>query len=76
MKMSDKNNSFIILAICVTMVITSIVLSIVYYNINDRALLSKNISEAVIKEMYPLSVRCSYTYSGDTVCVVYTSSKK
>ena len=62
--------------VCITIVLMSFIGSIAYYNINDRALMSRNISEAVAKGMDPLSVRCSYTSSQDTVCVAYAASKK
>lgn len=72
----NKTYELITFVICVMIVIVSIVVSVGYYNINDRALMSKNISEAVAKGMDPLSVRCSYTHSTDTVCVAYAASKK
>lgn len=72
----SKGYEAITFVICVTVVVMSTVFSIGYYNVNDRALMSKNISEAVAKGMDPLSVRCSYTHSSDTVCVAYAASKK
>lgn len=72
----NKTYETITLVICATLILVSIVVSIGYYNINDRALMSRNISEAVAKGMDPLSVRCSYTHSTDTVCVAYAASKK
>lgn len=72
----NKTYELITFVICVMIVLVSIVVSVGYYNINDRALMSKNISEAVAKGMDPLSVRCSYTHSTDTVCVAYAASKK
>lgn len=72
----NKSYEVITIILCVAAVLISIIVSVGYYNINDRALMSKNISEAVVKGMDPLSVRCSYTHSTDTVCVAYASSKK
>lgn len=72
----NKAYELITFIVCVMIVIVSIVVSIGYYNINDRALMSKNISEAVAKGMDPLSVRCSYSTSYDNVCVAYAASKK
>ena len=71
----NKTYETITLVVCATLILVSIVVSIGYYNINDRALMSRNISEAVAKGMDPLSVRCSYTHSTDTVCVAYAASK-
>lgn len=71
-----KSYETLTVIICIAAVLISIIISVGYYNINDRALMSKNISEAVAKGMDPLSVRCSYTHSTDTVCVAYASTKK
>lgn len=72
----NKSYELITFIVCAMIVVVSIIVSVGYYNINDRALMSKNISEAVTKGMDPLSVRCSYTHSTDTVCVAYAASKK
>ena len=72
----NKSYELMTFVICGTLILISVVIAIGYYNINDRALMSKNISEAVAKGMDPLSVRCSYTHSTDTVCVAYAASKK
>jgi hypothetical protein len=63
-------------AICFTLVCISIVGSIGWYFINDRTLMSRNISEAVAKGMDPLAVRCSFAHSLDTTCVVYAATVK
>lgn len=68
----DKN--LITLACSATSIALAVIVSVAYYNINDRALMSKNITEAVAKGMDPLSVRCSYSYSSDNICVAYASS--
>jgi hypothetical protein len=62
--------------ICLSLVCISIVGSVAWYNINDRILMSKNISEAVAKGMDPLAVRCSFASSVDTTCVAYAASGK
>lgn len=67
-----ENASVIIIAACVLLL--SVVISIAFYSINDRSLMSKNISEAVAKGMDPLAVRCSYANSQDTICVAYAAS--
>ena len=68
----DKN--LITGIVAITIVVLSIVVGAFYYNINDRSLMSKNISEAVAKGMDPLSVRCAY--NNDTVCMIYAASGK
>jgi hypothetical protein len=66
----------LVMTICVTIIIISSIGSISYYNISDRKLMSSNISDAVSKGMDPLSVRCSYAVSTDTVCIAYAASGK
>lgn len=62
--------------VCITIVVLSIICSFAYFNVQDRKLMVQNISEAVAKGMDPLSVRCSYAPSIDTVCVAYSASVK
>ena len=70
--MQNKEQMTIIVAIAI--VVLAIVTSFAWYHVNDRALMSKNISEAVAKGMDPLSVRCTYAHSGDTICIAYAAS--
>lgn len=60
----------------IAFVTVTLIVSVAWYNITDRTLMSKNISEAVTKGMDPLSVRCSYANSGDTICVAYAASNR
>jgi hypothetical protein len=62
--------------VCFTLIIISIVGSVSYYNINDRRLMSVNITDAVAKGIDPLSVRCTYAMAQDIVCVAYASNSK
>lgn len=45
------------------------------YNINDRTLMSKNIEQAIIKGIDPLSVKCAYQTSIDPICISYSMKK-
>lgn len=72
--MIDKNGIVFIVSLAIV-VVTGIV-SIAYYNINDRVLMSKNIDAAIAKGMDPTSVRCSFANSLDTICVAYAASQK
>lgn len=72
-KTTDKN--MITVVVSVAIVIVSAIISVAYYNVNDRILMSKNIDAAISKGMDPLSVRCSYASSGDTTCVAYAASQ-
>ena len=74
--MTIKNFELATAIVCITIVVLSIICSIAYYNVQDRKLMAQNISEAVTKGMDPLSVRCSYANSYDTVCIAYSASTK
>jgi len=41
------------------------------YKINENALMSKNINEAMTKGIDPLSVRCTYAADTDNICLAY-----
>jgi uncharacterized membrane protein len=69
---SNTGNTFIIAA--ATVFITAII-SIAWYNINDRVLMSRNIDAAIAKGVDSVSVRCSYAGSMDTICVAYAASQ-
>jgi hypothetical protein len=70
---TDNGKTFIISAAIVAVAAIS---AVAIYNINDRILMSKNIDAAIAKGVDALSVRCSYTHSGDTMCVAYAASSK
>lgn len=74
MTIEKKDNAVIIFMVSICVIVLSSVISTALYHINDRSLMSKNISEAVAKGMDPLAVRCSYADSTDTICVAYASS--
>lgn len=73
-KTTDKN--LITFIVSAAVVVISAIVSVAYYNINDRILMSKNIDAAIAKGMDPTSVRCSFASSMDTVCVAYAASSK
>lgn len=60
----------------ISLVVIAAISALTFYNVNDRSLLSKNIDSAIAKGMDPLSVRCSYATSYDTICVAYAASQK
>ena len=62
--------------VCFTLIAISIIGSLSYYNINDRKLMSTNITDAVSKGIDPLSVRCTYAVGYDVVCVAYAAAGK
>lgn len=74
--MSGASNDLKVFVAGAVLVIIAAITSVGYYNVNDRVLLSKNIDTAIAKGMDPLSVRCSYAHSGDTICIAYAASQK
>ena len=60
--------------VSVALVAITAIVSIAYYNIQDRKLMAQNIETAINKGVDPLSVRCSYASGSDTVCVAYAAS--
>lgn len=71
-----KNYNVITLVSCITIIVVTLIISVAYYNINDRKLMAQNISEAVAKGVDPLAVRCSYSHSSDLTCIAYAASVK
>jgi hypothetical protein len=48
-----------------------VILAFWNYKINENALMSKNINEAMTKGIDPLSVRCTYAADTDNICLAY-----
>lgn len=64
-----------ILAVCLIVVVVSAIISTTVYHVNDRILMSKNIDAAIAKGMDPLSVRCSFANSLDTICIAHAAAQ-
>lgn len=71
---TDKN--FLTMVISVAVIAISGIAAIAVFNVNDRILMSKNIDSAIAKGMDPLSVRCSFAQSSDTICIAYAASRR
>jgi hypothetical protein len=69
-----SNYDGITFIVSVALVAITAIVSISYYNIQDRKLMAQNIETAINKGVDPLSVRCSYASGSDTVCVAYAAS--
>lgn len=63
-----------VLVVCSTIVALAGILSYAHYQINDRNLMSSNITDAIKSGVNPLAVRCTYAKSDDAVCVAYSLS--
>jgi hypothetical protein len=71
---SKKNLDFVSFTMSSALVLISIIVGVTYYNVNDRKLMSSNIDSAIAKGIDPISVRCSFAQSGDTICVAHAAS--
>ena len=74
--MSEVTKDFKTYIISIAVVLVSAILSLTYYHVNDRMLMSKNIDSAIAKGLDPISVRCSFATTADTICVAYAASGK
>lgn len=68
-------NDFKTMVISVTIISVAGIIGASIYQINDRALMSRNIDNAIAKGVDPLSVRCSYADGRDMICVAYGASQ-
>jgi len=66
----------ICVSICATLILLSVIGGFTYYKINDRKLMSANIDAAISKGIDPISVRCSFAESDDTICVAMAASQQ
>lgn len=70
-----KYPDFVVVVTCVTVMVLSLICSLSWYAINERKLMAQNISEAIAKNMDPMSVRCSYANNNDMLCVNFSAKK-
>ena len=73
--MSDLRKDIIGIIIATAIVFITAIISITVYNVNDRALMSKNIDAAIAKGVDPVAVRCSFVQQTDTICVAYAAAQ-
>ena len=76
--MSESNGELSVIKsgiIAVGLVLLAVIIGATIYNVNDRALMAKNIDAAIAKGLDPVSVRCSYVTNTDTICVAYAAAQ-
>ena len=61
--------------ICLTLVTLGAIIGVSIYQINDRVLMAKNIENAIVKGVDPMSVRCSYSRGDDPICIAFAAVK-
>lgn len=61
--------------VAVTISMVSMIIGVVYYNIQRDTAMKSNIESAIVKGIDPIAVKCAYG-SSDPVCVVYAANRK
>ena len=69
------DKEMLIFWVALSLVVMTLIGCITYYNYNQTQAIKSNIETAISKGIDPLSVRCAYTNSQDTVCVAYAARK-
>jgi hypothetical protein len=70
------NNLVITVAVCIAIVVVSMIASIAMYNMNDRNNMAKNIDSAIQRGVDPISVKCSYETGSTSTCIAYAIGQK
>jgi hypothetical protein len=70
----NVTNGKLVSVVCASIIALSVVAGYSINSFNERQLMAKNIETAIAKGIDPLSVRCSYVYGQDLICVAYASS--
>jgi len=73
---SKMNKDIITIAISAVIVLCTAIIGAIVYNVNDRNNMAKNIEAAIAKGVDPLSVKCAYETSVNSVCIAHSMSKK
>jgi len=77
--MSESNGDLSVIKsgiVAVGLTMIAMVVGVSIYNVNDRSLMAKNIDSAIAKGLDPISVRCSFAESDDTICVAMAASQQ
>lgn len=70
------NKDLITICISVLIVLCTAIIGLIVYNINDRNNMSKNIDAAISRGVDPLSVKCAYETSSNSICITYAATSK
>lgn len=68
---SKMSKDLITVAVSLVIVLCTGIVGAVVYNMNDRNNMAKNIEAAISKGVDPLSVKCAYETSTNSVCITY-----
>jgi hypothetical protein len=70
------NKDIITIAASAVIVLCTAIIGAIVYNVNDRNNMAKNIEAAIAKGVDPLSVKCAYETSVNSVCIAHSMAKK
>ena len=71
-----SNSNALSFVVAVTIIACTVIISVVFYNLNDRNNMSKNIEAAISKGVDPISVKCAYEINPNALCVTYAATRK
>ena len=72
----EKSANTLSIIVAATIIVCTAMVSTVFYNLNDRNNMSKNIESAISKGVDPLSVKCAYEVSYNAICITYAATRK
>jgi len=70
------NKDLITILISVVIVLSTAIVGLIVYNINDRNNMAKNIEAAISRGVDPLSVKCAYETNSNPICITYAATTK
>ena len=70
------NRDILTAMVCITLIVCTTVIGGYLYNMNDRNNMAKNVESAIAKGVDPISVKCAYITSADSICIAYAMGKK
>jgi hypothetical protein len=62
--------------ISVLLAVIALIVSVTFYNLKKDEAIQSGIQSAIEKGIDPIAVRCAYSNSQDTLCMVYAASSK
>jgi hypothetical protein len=72
----EKSSNTITVIVAATIIICTGIIAGIFYNLNDRNNMSKNIEAAIAKGVDPISVKCAYEVNPNAICITYAATRK
>ena len=72
----EKSSNTLSVIVAATIIICTAMIAGVFYNLNDRNNMSKNIEAAIAKGVDPISVKCAYEVTPNAICITYAAPRK